>query len=124
MIKNFMLDCSSDCGCSCGGCDFGFDPDHSHDTMILSLDDDTELECTILSVFPAGDKEYIALLPIKGKEAEEGEVFLYRYQETPDGEPSLENIEDDDEYELVADAFEEILDGMEYDETVDEEESV
>ena len=67
-------------------------------TVTLTLDDGTEMECAIVAIFPAADKDYIALLPIQGKEAEDGEVFIYRYTET-DGEPNLENIEDDDEYE-------------------------
>lgn len=58
----------------------------------------------------------------KAQEAEEGEVFLYRYSETEDGTPNLENIEDDDEYEVVADAFDELLDEEEYDEIVGEDE--
>lgn len=91
-------------------------------TVTLTLDDDTEVECAIVSIFPAGDKEYIALLPLEGSEAEEGEVFIYRYTETEDGEPNLENIEDDDEYEIVADAFDELLDSEEYDEIVGEDE--
>ena len=28
-----------------------------------------------------------------------GEVYLYRYSEDENGQPNLENIEDDDEYE-------------------------
>ena len=59
---------------------------------------------------------------MEGQEAEEGEVFLYRYSETEDGTPNLENIEDDDEYEVVADAFDELLDEEEYDEIVGEDE--
>ena len=35
----------------------------------------------------------------------------------------LENIEDDEEYEAVADAFDEMLDAAEYDELVGEEEA-
>lgn len=91
-------------------------------TVTLTLDDDTEVECAIVSIFPVGEKEYIALLPLEGNEAEEGEVFIYRYSESADGEPTLENIEDDDEYEVVADAFDELLDSEEFDEMVDEEE--
>lgn len=91
-------------------------------TVTLTLDDGTELECVVLTIFPAGDKEYIALLPMEGDEAEEGEVYLYRYTEDADGAPNLENIEDDDEYEIVADAFDELLDEQEYDEIVSEEE--
>ena len=91
-------------------------------TVTLTLDDSKELECVVLTIFPAGDKEYIALLPIDDEEAEEGEVYLYRYTEDEDGQPNLENIEDDDEYEIVADAFDELLDEQEYDEIVGEDE--
>lgn len=66
-------------------------------------------------------REYIALLPMEGAESEEGEVYLYRYSETEDGTPVLDNIMDDDEYEIVADAFDEMLDDQEYDELVSEE---
>ena len=50
------------------------------------------------------------------------EVYLYRYSETEDGTPNLDNIEDDDEYEIVAEAFDELLDAQEYDELVGEDE--
>jgi len=82
-------------------------------TVTLTLDDGREIECVVLTIFPAGGKDYIALLPMDDIEAEDGEVYLYRY---------LENIEDDDEYEIVADAFDELLDEQEYDELVGEDE--
>ena len=91
-------------------------------TVTLTLDDDTEVECVVLTIFTAGEREYIALLPVEGVESEEGEVYLYRYSETEDGAPTLGNIEDDDEYEIVADAFDELLDSQEYDELVGEDE--
>ena len=91
-------------------------------TVTLTLDDGSEVECVVLTIFEAGDHDYIALLPTEGAEADEGEVYLYRYEEDADGNPSLDNIEDDDEYEVVADAFDELLDSMEYDEIVSEDE--
>ncbi|WP_251496733.1 DUF1292 domain-containing protein [Otoolea muris] len=91
-------------------------------TVTLTLDDGKELECVVLTIFPAGDKEYIALLPMEDEEAEEGEVYLYRYTEDEDGLPNLENIEDDEEYDIVADAFDELLDEQEYDELIGEDE--
>ena len=48
-------------------------------TVTLTLDDDTEVECVVLTVFNAGEHEYIALLPMEGADSEEGEVYLYRY---------------------------------------------
>ena len=77
-------------------------------TVTLTLDDGSEVECVVLTIFEAGDRDYIALLPTEGAEADEGEVYLYRYEEDADGNPSLDNIEDDDEYEVVADAFDEL----------------
>ena len=57
---------------------------------------------------------------MEGADSEVGEVYLYRYSETEDGTPNLDNIEDDDEYEIVAEAFDELLDAQEYDELVGE----
>lgn len=103
-----------DCGCNADG--------QEEMTVTLTLEDDTEVECVVLTIFTASEKDYIALLPIEGEEAEEGEVYLYRYSESEDGQPNLENIEDDNEYEIVADAFDELLDSQEYDELVGEDE--
>ena len=90
-------------------------------TVTLTLDDDRELECIVLTIFEAGGRDYIALLPTEGEESDEGEVYLYRYSEI-DGEPQLDNIEDDEEYEIAADAFDEFLDEQEYDEIIVEDE--
>ena len=90
-------------------------------TVTLTLDDGSEIECLVLTIFEAGGRDYIAVLPTEGIDAEEGEVYLYRYTEV-DGEPDLQNIEDDEEYEIVADAFDELLDEQEYDEMVGDDE--
>ena len=87
-------------------------------TVTLTLEDDTELECLVVSIFEAGGHEYAALLPLEQEEDEEGEVYIYRYVEK-DGEPDLEYIESDEEYEMASDAFDEMLDASEYDELID-----
>lgn len=90
--------------------------------VTLTLDNDEVVECAILTIYEAGDKEYIALLPLaEDGESEEGDVYIYRYKETAPGEPELENIEDDDEYEIAADAFDEWLDMQEFEESDDGE---
>lgn len=91
-------------------------------TVTLELDDGTSVECAVLTIFPVGENDYIALLPLEGEATEEGEVYLYKYMESEEGEPSLDNILDDDEYEAVADAFDELLDSQEYDELIPEDE--
>ena len=80
--------------------------------VTLSLDDDSEVECRILTIFEAADQDYIALLPLD----ENGKVYIYRYFEDEDGNPSLDNITDDEEYEIVADRFDELLDEEEFEE--------
>ena len=102
--------------------DNNMDMEQEEMTVTLTLDDGSEVECVVLTIFEAGDRDYIALLPTEGAEADEGEVYLYRYEEDADGNPSLDNIEDDDEYEVVADAFDELLDDQEFDEIVGEDE--
>ena len=72
--------------------------------------------------FP-GRRTGLYLLPLdENGENEDGEVFIYRYDNSQ-GTPVLENIESDEEYEAVADAFDEMLDAAEYDELVGEEEA-
>lgn len=115
-----MSEHEHDCGGDCSGC--GSDCGDGQASVTLTLDDGTVVECAILTIFPAGDKEYIALLPLNEEgENEDGEVFLYRFKET-DGQPELSNIEDDDEYETAADAFDEFLDQQDFEEMEDEEE--
>lgn len=60
--------------------------------------------------------------PWMAERPEDGEVYLYRYVEDINGNPDLENIDSDEEYEIVADAFDELLDSAEYDELVSEDE--
>ena len=95
--------------------------DEEEAIVTLELDDGETLDCAVLTIFPVGENDYIALLPLDGQAAEDGEIYLYRYSETADGEPELGNIEDDDEYEAVSDAFDELLDSQEYDELVSED---
>ena len=89
--------------------------------VTLDLDDGSSVECQILNIFEADGRDYIALLPLdeNGDDNEDGEVFIYRYSEDAEGNPSLENIEDDDEYEVVSDRFDELLDEAEFEDLDD-----
>ncbi len=91
-------------------------------TVTLTLDDNTEVECGLVAIFAAGERDYVALLPLEGPEAENGEVFIYRYSEGADGEPVLDNIETDEEYEIVSDAFDELLDEEEFNDLMADDE--
>lgn len=87
--------------------------DENRLTVTITLEDDSKIECVVLSIFEAGERNYIAVLPEEENE-EESQVYLYRYEEDNDSSPVLSNIETDEEYEIVADAFDEILDEEEF----------
>lgn len=86
----------------------------TEDTITLFLDNDKEVECDILAIFPIKEQFYIALMPQEDVEGyEEGEYFLFRYKS--DGENvELTNIETDEEWEIAEDRFEELLDEAEF----------
>lgn len=99
-------DCAS-CGLDCSS----NSSTESHNTITLTLDDDTEIECAILTVFPVDTQEYIALLPLdENGQNHDGEVYLYKFSRTEKGDPVLANIESDDEYAKAAEAFDIVLD--------------
>lgn len=93
-------------------------------TVELELEDGSTVNCAVITIITVASKDYIVLLPLNEKgENADGEVWFYRYRENPDNpneEPQLDYIEDDEEYERVADAFDEYLDNCEFDELVDE----
>ena len=84
------------------------------DMVVLTLDDDTELECVILEIFPLDEKSYIALLPVSEEEQaeeEEPRVLLYEYIEGEDEEDiNLSMIESEEEFERVAEEFNRLMD--------------
>ena len=86
--------------------------------VTLTLEDDSEVDCLVVSIFEAEGRDYIALLPTEGPENEEGEVFLYRYFEDEDGEPGLDNIETEAEFMLASQAFDQLVEDGEYDEKI------
>lgn len=93
--------------------------DHDHedlDIIYITLEDDTELECAVLGIFGVEDKEYIALLPI-----EEEEVLLYEYKEISDEEFDLVSIDDEDEFDTVAEAYYALFSDEDFEEDDEEE---
>ncbi len=97
------------------------DDDMEDIRVTLTLEDNQEVECKILTIFDLEDQSYIVLMPEENEDndAEETEVYIYRYFEDEDGNPSLEDIEDDEEYEAVTDRFEELLDEADWEELDD-----
>ncbi|MCM1162068.1 MAG: DUF1292 domain-containing protein [Roseburia sp.] len=91
-------------------------------SVTIELDDGTEVNCAIITILTVEKQDYIVLLPLdENDENEDGEVWIYRYFEDENdenAEPVLECIEDDDEFERAAEAYDEYLDAAEFDEII------
>ena len=64
----------------------------------------------------------LALMPESGED-EDGKCLPVPLRGEEDGQPDLTNIESDEEYEIVSDAFDEILDEEEFKELMEGEDA-
>lgn len=71
--------------------------------ITLDFEDGSTVECEILGTFDVDDKVYAALIP-----EDEEEIMLYRYASKGE-EFELQDIEDDEEYDRVSDAFDALM---------------
>ena len=85
-------------------------------TVTLTLENNEELECAVLNIFEAEEKEYIALLPLdENGDNTHGQIYLYRFIDNgEEEEPGLENIEEDEEFDRVSAIFNEWLDTQDF----------
>lgn len=123
--------CGGDCDCNdtatpnhnhgqeCG-CGSNHDHNHEHhdhpDVITLTLENDENVECSVLGIFDVEDQEYIALLPEEGDD-----VFIYIYSESETGEVALENIESQEDFDKVSAVFLEIIENENEEDTSSEE---
>lgn len=85
-------------------------------TVTLTLENNEELECAVLNIFEADEKEYIALLPLdENGDNTDGQIYLYRFIDNGEEEElGLENIEEDEEFDRVSAIFNEWLDTQDF----------
>ena len=85
-------------------------------TVTLTLENNEELECAVLNIFEADEKQYIALLPLdENGDNTDGQIYLYRFIDNgEEEEPGLENIEEDEEFDRVSAIFNEWLDTQDF----------
>ena len=91
--------------------------------VTLELEDGTEIETQVITIFEVEGQDYIVLIPEDQVEEEEGEVYIYRYFESEDGEPGLDNIETEEEFEMVSEIFDQLVEDGEFDEEIEVEAS-
>lgn len=90
---------------------FPIDENDTDIMVTLDMEDGSELDCEILTIFDCDDQDYIVLMPVdeNGEPLNDEEALIYRYFENKEtGEPYLDNIQSDEEYEKVGKRFDEI----------------
>ncbi len=93
---------------------FPVDENDTDVAVTVDLGNGESLECEIVLIFETDKDEqnYIALLPVdkKGNPREDLGVLLYRYFEDPvTGEPSICDIESDEELEIASETYLELI---------------
>ena len=90
--------------------------EEANDIRVTLKTDEGNIECRVITIFEVDNQDYIALLPLDeaGNDNEEGIIYLYRYYEDENGEPSIVNIIDEEEYDAAADRYDEWLDEQFY----------
>ncbi|MBO4453021.1 MAG: DUF1292 domain-containing protein [Clostridia bacterium] len=73
------------------------------DIFTLTDEDGNESEFELIGTLNMDDCDYLALIPLDG---EEDEYVILKVTTDEDGEELLVTIDDDDEFDRIADAFE------------------
>ncbi len=86
----------------------------TEDIFTLTDEDGVEMQFTLLGSCEIDSIEYLALIPLEDNEAEE--YIILKREVDENGEDLLVTIDDDEEFDRVADVFEdELFDEIDYD---------
>ncbi len=79
--------------------------------ITLLDDDDNPIDFEIIEVLEIQGKRYAFLLPLNDEEdtSEEDEAVIFGIDPGEDGEEIFASIEDDDEWEMVVDTYNDLL---------------
>ena len=90
--------------------------------ITLESEDGTEKTGEVIALFDADEQKYAAVVIVEEDDNEEGEIYFFRFDVDEDKEEAtLIDIDDDDEWEMVEEAFQELLDEEEGGGIIDEE---
>ena len=77
---------------------------------LIDEEDGSESKFELVETYQADDGSiYYALVPVNEDGSEAEEYVILKVEENEDGSVSLNTIEDDDEYDRIADVFDDLL---------------
>lgn len=88
----------------------GAEGEETDESVVVLMDEEgreSSFRILLDSLF-VGDRQYVVLMPIEEEDSLEPEIVILRVDEGEDGESTLSTIDDDDEWEEVLKAFEEM----------------
>lgn len=83
------------------------------DVITLTDEEGQDHDFVVVDVIEVRSKEYAILLPYEAADDEEAEAVILRVEKSPDGDDQLVEIEDENEWQAVVDAYEAVLDADE-----------
>jgi putative Holliday junction resolvase len=86
-----------------------FEGDEVEDVITLTDEEGKDHEFVVVDVIEVSSKEYAILLPYDTADEEEAEAVILRVEKADDGEDQLVEIEDENEWQSVVDAYEAVL---------------
>ena len=78
--------------------------ENENDIFTLTDEEGNESQFELIGNLDIGDNTYVALIPLENNDADE--YVVLRVEKDENGEEVLVTIDDDDEFDLVADTFE------------------
>lgn len=88
--------CTCGCGCDC--------EDEEAEIIVFEDENGKEESFEVIGVFEVEEKEYIAL-----QSQEDSSILLCKYIEKENGDYEVEEIESDEEFNKVSDAFDALV---------------
>lgn len=75
------------------------------EVLTLTDEEGNEHEFSVIDIIEMDGSEYAILLPLEGGEEDQDEAIILRIDSDDDGNEVLVDIEDDEEWEKVADTW-------------------
>ena len=90
------------------GKQFEDDEDDMDMYVTIEFDDGSEVDYKVIGIFEIEGQDYVAVSDDYEEDKPDFSVEFYRHYEYEEGTPSIESIPDNEEYEMVAEVFEQI----------------
>ncbi|MCD7825221.1 MAG: DUF1292 domain-containing protein [Clostridiaceae bacterium] len=105
--------------------DIIFNNDELTTVVTLTDEDGNDIDAEIVAAIEVQElgKEFVAAMPQDG-DFEEGEVLILGYAENADGDPEFFPIEDDEEFEIASEAFNQFFENLDVEEMSEDAEAL